>query len=85
MTVEVEATIQKNADTMRILRAGLRTHDPVVVDASYTRISEQYGKDLADVVIFDTITHLIETENWSFFDAEGNPSLLFDHVLPDVG
>ena len=75
--------LQRNADDSRLLKTGLRTHDLAVVDAAHTRISQRFGKKLADRVTFETITKMIDTENWSWFDENGNPSPLLNHNLPE--
>jgi hypothetical protein len=76
--------VQRNADTMRILKAGLRGQDTETVDAEYSRIAEQYGPEFAETIVFQTITKLMDTEDFSFFDADGNPLPLLNHDLPDV-
>lgn len=75
--------LQRNADDSRLLKAGLRSHDPDVVDAAHTRISQRFGKEFADRVTFETITRMMDSEDWSWFDAEGNPSPLLNHDLPE--
>lgn len=74
--MEFEQTIQRNADTMRLLKIGLRTHDPETVNAAYERISNTYGEDLANSVVSQTITNLMSSENWSFFNENDEPSPL---------
>ncbi len=73
---ETEELIQWNADTSRLMKIGLRTHNPDTMAAVHDRISEKFGSEFADSAIAQMITHLMTTENWSFFDENGNPSPL---------
>lgn len=74
--------VQWFADTSRLLKIGLRTHDVEIVDSVYLRIAERYGQEIAEKSVYQMITHIIETEGWEWEDAEGNPSPLLDHDLP---
>lgn len=71
-----EETLQKNADNMRLLKAGFRNHDSETVEAVMTRISNTYGVEIAKDVVFITINILMNTENWSFEMENGEPSPL---------
>ena len=72
----IERIIQENADSIRILKVGLRNHDVETVMATHSRISNNVGRRMATEVVFRTITRLMGSENWSFFDKDGNPSPL---------
>jgi len=78
----ISETLQENADMMRVLKAGLRTHDPETVDSAFLRIVKKYGENIATNVVMDTITLMISKENWSWFDKDDNPSPLLYHTLP---
>ena len=71
-----EETLQKNADMMRLLKAGLRNHDSETIEAAMIRISNTYGVEIAKNVVFITINMLMNTENWSFEMENGEPSPL---------
>ena len=71
--METEDLRQWLADTSRLLKIGLRTHDTFTVDMAYKRISERLGEDFAEKSVYVMITHLMNTENWSFFDESGEP------------
>jgi|GEM_PF-6352339 len=43
----ISETLQENADMMRVLKAGLRTHDPETVDSAFLRIVKKYGENIA--------------------------------------
>ncbi len=75
--------LQEDADSIRVLRSALRTHDPEAVDTAHARIRERLGKNLAGQVVIGSIERLIEEEGWSFFDENGNPSPLLHHDLPE--
>lgn len=75
--------VQVNADNMRLLKAGLRSHDPDAVDGAFIRIKRDYGNEIATEATMHTITKMISDENWSWFDNEGNPSPLLYHNLPE--
>ena len=72
------------ADTSRLLKIALRTHDPEQVDIIYLRIADKYSAQVAEMAVYQMITYLINTEDWSWFDENGNPSPLMYHNLPDV-
>jgi len=74
--MNVEAIVQRNADSARLLEAGLRNHDPETVEVARTRISRDYGEEVANKFVLQTITQMMENEGWSFFDQDGNPSPL---------
>lgn len=72
------------ADNMRLLRAGLRSHDPMTVDAAYQRISQSFGELLAEDLVHHTITGLMTTEHWSWYNEKtGEPSPLLNNSLPN--
>jgi len=62
--------IQWIADTSRLLKIALRSHDPEMVASVHDRIASRLGKIEADKTVFSMITHLITTEDWSFIDKE---------------
>ena len=71
--MSIERAIQDSADAMRVLRAGLRGHDPEIVRVAHARISKSVGEERATEIVLKTITHLMSDENWSFLDKDGNP------------
>ena len=80
MSEKIEPTdfIQWNADTSRLLKTALRTHNPEILASVHERIASRLGESEADETIFSMITHLIETEDWSFIDkktGEASPLL----------
>ncbi|MDD4381833.1 MAG: hypothetical protein PHE21_00600 [Candidatus Dojkabacteria bacterium] len=74
--INLNEIIQENADTMRLLKIGLRNHDPEIVVAAMTRISDRYGDSFAERVTFTTISTLMENEGWSFELENREPSPL---------
>ena len=58
--------LQEDADSIRVLRSALRTHDPEAVDTAHARIRERLGKNLAGQVVIGSIERLIVEEGWSF-------------------
>ena len=76
--MSIERAIHESADAMRVLRAGLRGHDPETVRVAHARISKSVGEEIASEVVIKTVTRLMNEENWSFFDEDGNPSPLLD-------
>ena len=69
--------IQWTADTSRLLESALRSHDPEMVATVQERISLRLGPKFAEMAVLTTITHLMETEDWSFVDLQtGEPSPL---------
>ena len=83
MAIKIEEDAQWLADSSRLMKIALRTHDPEMLDTVYQRISEKYGELVAENSIYQMITHLITTENWSWEDADGNSSPLLDHEFPE--
>lgn len=83
MATKLEEDSQWLADSSRLLKIALRNHDSESLDAVYLRISERYGELIAENSIYQMITHLISTENWSWEDDEGNPSPLINHEFPE--
>jgi len=72
----LDEILQENADNMRLLKIGLRNHDPETVDAAMTRISDRYGEEIAESVVVTTISSLMETKDWSFVLENGDSSPL---------
>ena len=70
-------TLQWAADTNRLLKIALRSHDPKMLSQVEKRISKRLGPEIAERAVLTEITNLIETEDWSFFDPQtGEPSPL---------
>lgn len=67
---------QWSADTNRLLRIGIRTHDPFIVGTVFSRIADRLGEHFAEYYILSMITHLMNTENWSWELPDGSPSPL---------
>jgi hypothetical protein len=61
---------------MRLLKIGLRNHDPKTVDAAMSRISNRYGEQITNDIVFNTINILMNEEDWSFELEDGEPSPL---------
>lgn len=72
----LEDALQWNADTGRLLKIALRNHDPEALDAVQKRISEKYNCYIAAQCTYTMITHLINTENWSWEMPDGSASPL---------
>lgn len=69
--------LQWSADTSRLMKIALRNHNPQMVTQVMERISEKFGDDFAEEAVARMANHLMNTENWSFFDPEtGKPSAL---------
>ncbi len=62
--------LQWVADTTRLMKQGLRTHEPLTVKGVYQRIAERYSPEMAEQWICEMITHLMNTEDWSFVNEE---------------
>ena len=70
---------QDQADVMRLLKAGLRTHDVETVQAAIDKAKAiGYPKTVIEDVVLHTVNLLMITENWAFVDDEGNASPLID-------
>lgn len=68
---------QWEADSSRLVKMALRTHDPEMLAVAIGRISDKYGPDVAENFVLHTITKLISSENWSFINEKtGEPSPL---------
>ncbi|HSW89708.1 MAG TPA: hypothetical protein VLH19_02450 [Patescibacteria group bacterium] len=67
---------QWEADTSRLLKIALRSHDPESLSTVMERMSEHYPPELVEKMVMDMMTRLMTTENWSFVDEEGNESPL---------
>lgn len=67
---------QWSADTNRLLRIGIRTHDPFTVDTVFWRIADRLGEYFAEYYVLSMITHLMNTEGWSWELPDGSPSPL---------
>jgi hypothetical protein len=68
---------QWEADSSRLVKTALRTHDPESLAVAIRRISLKCGSEVAENLVLHTITRLISSENWSFFDEKtGEPSPL---------
>lgn len=62
--------LQWVADTIRLMKQGLRTHEPLTMQGVWDRIAERYSPEMANQWICEMITHLMFTEDWSFFNEE---------------
>jgi hypothetical protein len=72
----IEETLQETADNMRLLKIGLRTHDPMTLSAAIKRIADKYGEQFAQDIACTTITTLMLEEDWSFEMENGESSPL---------
>ncbi len=69
-------TVQELADVSRLLKAGLRSHDPEAVGVAISRLEANYGAKMAESKVMATITSMMTSEGWSFFDEQGDASPL---------
>lgn len=68
--------IQWSTENNRLIRTGLRNHDPVMVDAVRQRVTEKLGETFADKYICFWINFLMNTEGWDWQLPDGSPSPL---------
>jgi hypothetical protein len=68
-----EETLQEIADNKRLLKAGLRNHDPETVGIAIERLESNYGEQIAKDILFDTMTLMMSEEEWGF-EMEGGES-----------
>lgn len=82
---ELDTDAQWLADTNRILKLGFMEHDPEVVALGMQRLTERMGSEFAEKTTLHFITHLMETEGFSFFNEEtGKPSPLLGNIYESV-
>ena len=65
--------VQWNADRMRALKAGIRNHDDEGVAAVLGQIAEKFGEEFADGIFVQTVSRMIDDENFSFVEIDSSP------------
>lgn len=73
---DLDEILQEVADSSRLLKIGLRNHDPEMLADAIARIKKRYGEQGAQDWVCTTITMLMSEEGWSFEMENGESSPL---------